>query len=122
MVSMPEAAVHENTSPVLPHHDVRLSWQSWMIQPIAEPMSPQPFAHHHFRLRILAVNGSHVGVALLCGLTIHIRLHFQFSHYFPVSRQPSYALQFVTVEPFRRLMLLQFQVSALHMAEVAMHR
>jgi len=31
IVSMPEATIHKDASPVLPHHDVRLSWQSWMV-------------------------------------------------------------------------------------------
>jgi len=65
VVSMPEAAVYEDTRPVLPHHNIRLPRQPWMIQSIAESMSPQPTTHHHLRLRVLAVDGSHISVALL---------------------------------------------------------
>ncbi len=64
VVPMPEASVHKNAHPVLPHHDVRFPWQSWMVQPIAEPMPPQVTAHNHFWLRVFAVDGSHICVAL----------------------------------------------------------
>lgn len=64
-MSMPEAAIHEDTCAVFPHHDVWLIWQSWMIQPIAEPMPPQVTAHDHFWFGILAVYGCHVCVTLL---------------------------------------------------------
>lgn len=72
VVSMPEAPVHEDARPVFPHHDVGLSWQSRMIQPVPEAMSPQPFAHHHFRFRVLAVDGCHVRVPLLRGEFVHV--------------------------------------------------
>ncbi len=68
---MPEAAIYEDASAIFPHHDVRMPWQSRMIQPIAEPMPPQPFAHNDLRLCVLAMNGRHVGMALLCGEFIH---------------------------------------------------
>ena len=35
-----------------------------MVEPIAEPMSPQPTANHNLRLRVLAVDGGHIGMAL----------------------------------------------------------
>ena len=64
LVPVPETAVDEDTRPVLPHHDVRFPRKTRMIQTIAEAMPPQPFPHHHLRLGILAVDGSHIGVAL----------------------------------------------------------
>ena len=50
------------------------------------------------------------------------RLLFHFFNDLPICRQPVDASQFVFVEPLRSLMLLQFQQSALHVAEVAVHR
>ena len=70
IVSMPETPVHKDARPVFSHHDVRLPRQSRMIQPIPIPMSPQPTAHHHLRLRVLAVDGCHVSVTLLGRQTI----------------------------------------------------
>ena len=61
MVSVPEAPIHEYARPVLSHNDVWLPWQSRVVQPIAVAMTPQPFAHNHFRLCVLAVNGCHIG-------------------------------------------------------------
>lgn len=40
IVSMPKTPIYKDASPIFPHHDIRLPWQSWMVQPIAEPMSP----------------------------------------------------------------------------------
>ena len=64
-VPVPEASVHENTGSIFPHHNVGLARQPRVIQPIAKAMTPQPSPHHHLRLRVLAVNGSHVCVSLL---------------------------------------------------------
>jgi len=72
VVSMPEATVHKDARPVLPHHNVRLPRQPLMIQPVSIPMSPQPTAYHHLRLRVLSVDGRHIVVALLRGVAIHI--------------------------------------------------
>ena len=71
IVSVPEAAIHEYTRPVLSHHDIRFPWQSWMIQSITIPMTPKPATHHHLRLRIFAADGSHISVALLGGEGVH---------------------------------------------------
>ena len=68
---MPEAAIHEDASAIFPHHNVRMPRQSGMIQPIAEPMPPQPFAHNDLRLGVLAMNGRHISMALLYGEFIH---------------------------------------------------
>jgi hypothetical protein len=77
-VSMPEASVHKDTRPILPKHQVRMSWQALMIQSIPESPFPQPTPHNHLRLRVLRPNSRHVIMTLLRGKTIHIRLYFQF--------------------------------------------
>ena len=76
VVSMPETPVDKDARTIFPHHDVWFPWQPRMVQPIAEAMSPQPTAHYHLRLRVLAVDGRHVVVALLRVMTIHIRITF----------------------------------------------
>lgn len=48
-------------------------------------------------------------------------LLFLFLHQFPVGRQPVDARPFILSEPLRHLVLLQFQMTALHMAEIAVH-
>ena len=37
---MPEASIHKDTRPVLPHHNIWLPRQSWMIKPITESTPP----------------------------------------------------------------------------------
>ena len=39
-MSMPEAPIHEDTRPVFPQHQVRMSGQSLVVQPIPEPTFP----------------------------------------------------------------------------------
>ena len=36
LMSMPEAAIHQNTGTILPQHNIRFSRQPWMIEPIPE--------------------------------------------------------------------------------------
>lgn len=36
-VSMPEATVHEDACPIFAKHDVRMTGEAWMVQPIAKP-------------------------------------------------------------------------------------
>ena len=60
VVSVPKTPVHKDASPILPQHQVRMSGQSFMVQSIAKSLSPQIMPHHHLRLSILSVNGSHI--------------------------------------------------------------
>ena len=76
VMPMPEAAVHEDTRPVLPHHDVWLARQARIVPPVAKPIPPQPLSHHHFRLRVLAVDGSHVSVALRWEVSVGHKYYF----------------------------------------------
>ena len=65
MMSMPEAPIHEDASPVFPQHQVRMPWQPLVIQSISESPLPQPTTHNHLRLRILRPNSRHVIMTLL---------------------------------------------------------
>jgi len=79
IVTMPEAPIHKDTRPVLPHHDVWLSRQPRMVQPVAESLSPQPFPDHHLRLRVLAVDGRHIRMPLLLREWVHDQFLLSFN-------------------------------------------
>ena len=67
MMSVPEAAVHEYARSVFPQHQVRMSWQPFVVQPVSESPLPQPPPHNPFRLRVLGTNRRHVLMDLFCG-------------------------------------------------------
>ena len=52
-VSMPEATVHEDARPVFAKHDVRMTRETWMVQPIAKPTAEQEFPYHDFWFGVL---------------------------------------------------------------------
>ena len=64
-VSVTETAIHKDTRPILPKHQVWMSWQPLMVQPIPESPFPQPTPHNHLRLRVLRLDRRHVGMPLL---------------------------------------------------------
>ena len=68
---MPEATIHKDARSVFPQYQVRMPWQSFVIQPIAESPSPQSTPYNHLRLRILRVDSSHILVPLLWSELIH---------------------------------------------------
>ncbi len=53
-VPMPETAIHEDACPVFAKHYVRMTWETWMVQPIAKPSAEQEFPHHDFRFGVLS--------------------------------------------------------------------
>ena len=65
VVSVPKATIDEDASPVFLEHQVGMSWQSFMIEPISEASLPQSTPHNHLRLRVLRTNRSHRFVPLL---------------------------------------------------------
>ena len=69
-MSVPEASVHEDAGAVFAQHDVRFSWQAWMVEPVSESVRPQVFPDKDFRLGVLAFNCRHVVVALLYGQAV----------------------------------------------------
>ena len=64
-VPMPEAPVDENACAVFPHHDIRMPWQTPMVEPIPEPSRKEIFPDNEFGFGILGVNGCHIVVAAL---------------------------------------------------------
>ena len=68
---MPEAPVHEDARPILPQHQVRVSWQPPMVQPVAKATSSKPPPNYHLRLRVPRPYGRHVGMPLFCSESVH---------------------------------------------------
>lgn len=69
-MSVPEASVHEDAGAVFAQHDVRFSWQPWMVESVSESVRPQEFPDKDFRLGVLAFNCRHIVVTLLYGQTV----------------------------------------------------
>ena len=61
---MPKATIHKDARSVFTHYDVRLARQPWMVEPIVEPVPPQPTTHHHLRLRVFRPDSRHILMAL----------------------------------------------------------
>ena len=80
IVPMPEASIHEYARPVLPLHQVWVSRQPLMIQPIPESSTPQPTAHNNLRLSVFRPYRRHVLVSLFLGEFIHVVIRFSLSH------------------------------------------
>ena len=65
LMSMPEATIDEYTGSVFPHHDIGMSGQSVMIEPVSEPFCEEVFSHNELRFGILGMNRRHIVVASL---------------------------------------------------------
>ena len=76
IMPMPEASIHEYARPVLPQHQVRMSRQPLMIQPIPESPAPQPPAHNHLRFSVLRPYRRHILMPLFFGEFIHVLSFF----------------------------------------------
>ena len=70
-MTMPEAPVHKDARPVLSQHQVGMSRQPLMVQPIPESPLPQPTPHNHLRLRVLRLDSRHVIIPLLRAKMVH---------------------------------------------------
>ena len=62
---MPEAAVHEDSRAVRPHHDVRFAGHALHVQAVAVAVVPQPAAHLQLGFRVPAADVRHAPVPLL---------------------------------------------------------
>ena len=63
-VTMPEAAVNEDYSPVFGKDDVWRTGETFVINPIAESQAPESVSHAQLRLGGSGADGRHVAVAL----------------------------------------------------------
>lgn len=52
LMAMPEAAIDEDASAVLPQHKVRMTRETWVIQAIAETTAPEIVSHKQLWLGI----------------------------------------------------------------------
>lgn len=62
---MPEAAVHKDHGTVLWQHDVRLSRQFSIMEPIAKATGMKPAPDQHFRFGVSPPDRRHVAAARL---------------------------------------------------------
>jgi hypothetical protein len=70
-MSMPEATIDKHASAVFAQHNIGMSRQPWIVQPVSESLTPQVFAHKNFRLRIRRANSSHILMPLLWSQSVH---------------------------------------------------
>ena len=82
-MTMPEATIHEDAGMIFAQYDVWVSRQPRVIHPVPEPSAPQVFPHHHLRLRILALNGRHILVALLYRQILYFKWNLILSKQMP---------------------------------------
>ena len=68
---VPEATVDEDDSPVFAQDNVRMTRQTWVVQPIAEPSAEQELPYQYLRLGVLPSYRSHATVALFPGQFVH---------------------------------------------------
>ena len=73
-MSMPKATIDKDARPVFPQHQVWMTRQPFVVQPVTESSLPQPTTHNHLWLRIFRTNGRHILMPLLWGEFIHIRI------------------------------------------------
>lgn len=71
-MSVPETAIYKDDRTILAHHDVWMSRQSRMVQPVPEPMSKEIPPNQYLRFGILAVYGCHTMAALFFAHLVHI--------------------------------------------------
>ena len=71
IMPMPKAAVDKHARSVLTQHNIRMAWQTRIVQPVSEALSPQIFAHKNLRLRVRRANRGHVLVSLLWCKYVH---------------------------------------------------
>ena len=64
IMSVPKAAVDKHTRAVLAQHDIGMTGQTGIVQPVSESLSPQIFAHKYLRLSIRRANSGHVAMTL----------------------------------------------------------
>ena len=54
LMAMPETAVHKNDRAVFTQHQIRMTGQTWMVEPIAEATTKQELSHYHFGFSVFS--------------------------------------------------------------------
>lgn len=70
-MSVPEAAVHKDTCTILAQHNVGMSRQPRMIQPVSESSRKQILPDYHLRLCVSRMYGRHIFVPLFLSASVH---------------------------------------------------
>ena len=70
-MSMPKATIDENDSAVFAQDNVGMTWQTWVVEPIAKPSAEQESPHQYLRFSVLPSYRSHTAMALLLGQFVH---------------------------------------------------
>ena len=67
LMTMPKTAVHKDDRAVFTQHQIWVTGQTWMVEPIAEAPTKKEFPHQYFRLGVPSTYCSHVAMALFFG-------------------------------------------------------
>ena len=71
-MSVTEAAIHKDDRMILAHHNVWMSRQSRMVQPVTKPMIKEIPPNQYLRFGILAVYGCHTPAALFFAHFVYV--------------------------------------------------
>lgn len=71
-VPVPKAAVDKDASTIFLQHQVGMSGQTRVVEPITEPTTPQPAAHNELGACVLIADSCHILVTLGGCVIIHI--------------------------------------------------
>ena len=70
-MAMPKTTIHENSSSIFSQHQVRMTRQARMIQPITESPGKEVFPHQHLGFCVPTSDGSHATMTLLFSHSVH---------------------------------------------------
>ena len=65
--TMTETTVHKDDRAVFTQYLIRMTGQTWMVEPIAEASADKEFPHQQFRFGILPTYCSHIAMTLFFG-------------------------------------------------------
>lgn len=81
IMAMPEATIHKDTGAVFSQHNVGMTGQPTMVDPISKPLTPQVMSHKDFRPCTIRSYRSHDSCSLFLGKVVHriVGFHPSFS-------------------------------------------
>ena len=68
VVTVPKAAVDKDTGAVFSQYQIRVTWQTWVIETVSETMRPEIVTDYYLRTCALGSNRGHITMYLLGGL------------------------------------------------------
>ena len=72
IMAVPEASVYEDDGPVLAEDEVGMTWQTWMIEPIAKATAEQELPDQQLWFGVLAPYRRHATVPLFFREFVHL--------------------------------------------------